>query len=186
MNLRFGNHAAFSEAVKEDLPAVMPLWKDSTPPVGLMETGDAPLIIDKDSREQLNVTIQLAMVATRRSIIIGSALCKNNPLVVDNNNRASACYFLTAPINKFDEYIDVTAGYRVSDEYAPTEVTANGKGFEFVLPPIKNTSGKDVRSIVWVDESEGKQKAKLIIGENASVKVGDESKEIYFQALANS
>lgn len=177
MDLVLGNKIQSSSAsVHKELP----LWTGSRPE-GLISTNAHPLLIDKDSREQLNITVQFQFIANRKSIILGTALGANNPLVTDNNNRKATCYLLPNKINKFATRINVSDGFEITADYMPTNISYTS----FELPTIKNTSGKIAHSIVWVDECEGKSNARLIIGENSDILPNENSLSINFAFVAN-
>lgn len=164
----------------------IPSWKGEKPN-GLFSSGNNPLIIDKDSREKLNITYQLHCIANRKNIVIGSELCKNNPLVTSKKTEIISCYWLPSLINKFDNYIDVSNGKK-------TEFLINPIGVDyksgFTIPPINNNCGKDkVYSIVWVamdnDSDYAQKNARLILGENYYNGVGNESRRISFSFVTN-
>ncbi|MCI8733277.1 MAG: hypothetical protein HFE29_02945 [Clostridia bacterium] len=169
----------------ERLSNNLPLWNLSSVPAGLFNTNGNPLIIEKDSREQLNITYQLHCLTNRRSIILGSVLCKNNPLIVDNPERKISCYLLFKPINKFDALVDVSNGFKIMDGFEVDETVYHLYNRRFKLPAIINSGDKAAKAIVWVDESDVSNNPKLIIGENIEITVGKSSKPIWFTFVAN-
>ena len=188
LHFELGNDAGINDYQRSynDLP----LWNGEKPN-GILSTGDKPLIISKDSREHLNITVQLHCVANRKTIVIGTALCKGNPLVTSSEPRRISCYFLPYRINKFATTIDVSntdivknGCYKVGDDF--TAVHTIDMPCRAYLPSVQNKSGKTMQSICWVDESESLTNAKLIIGENSDVKQGESSQEIWFNFEANS
>ena len=50
---------------------------------------------------------------------------------------------------------------------------------------MQNNSNFSAKAIAWVDATDGVYIAKLIIGENISVPIGEASKEIWFNFKAN-
>lgn len=184
LDLILGNKVGMdniSEEERKTLPDELPEWKSTTKPEGLFTTGENPLIISKDSREQLNFTYQLNSVVNRKSIILGSELNRSNPLITDTKQRTIACYWLPKKINKFATVIDVSNGTIV--QCSPVTDADNRR---FYLPSVQNLSGFDAESICWVDVTDGVHNAKLIIGENRQVKSGENSSPIWFTFNANS
>lgn len=181
LDLIFGNAQDLKGiSLPADMPKKLPLWTSSVKPVGLFSTGENPLIISKDSREQLNFTYQLNSVANRKSIILGTALNSDNPLVTATKARTIVCYWLPHKINKFATTIDVSNGAA-----AQFEVMSDNSSLKFYLQSIQNASDIDAEAIVWVDVTNGEHNAKLIIGENLTVKIGSFSKDIWFNFNAN-
>lgn len=55
----------------------------------------------------------------------------------------------------------------------------------FYFSSVQNNSSFSAEAIAWVDATDGVYNAKLIIGENISVSIGEASKEIWFNFKAN-
>ncbi len=167
-------------SLPDDMPKKLPLWTSTVKPVGIFSTGENPLIISKDSREQLNITYQLNSVANRKGIILGSALNSNNPLITATQLRKIKCYWLPRKINKFAPIIDVSDGAEV---HLPVSICI--ENMKFYLPVVQNLSDIDAEAIAWVDVTDGIHNAKLLIGENRAVGAGELSREIWFNFNAN-
>jgi len=192
--LRMGNNAGLKIVGSlDELLTKLPLWTPSVNPTGLISTESHSLIISKDSREQINFTYQLNLVANRRSIIIGTALCNDNPLVKSNDARIIAIYWLYKPLNKFDVILNLSDKQKakraeITDDekeiWAIKNIPLINK-IKFVLPALENKSGEDAKAIAFVDITNGEEKAKLLIGENIDVKKGELSKAIYFNFMSN-
>lgn len=175
-----GNFTGLANQLSENVAEELPQWRSNSTPIGLLSTMENALIIDKDSREQLNCTIQLNMIVNRRNIILGSELCKNNPLVTATKERTIACYWLPNKINKLATTIDVSNGAEVQ-----FEVITHSENRKFCLPSVQNNSDFSAKAIAWVDVTGGVSNAKLLIGENISVAVGNLSREIWFNFVSN-
>ena len=106
-------------------------------------TTSAPFFISKDSREALNITIQLHHQADDLDIIIGPGLCKYNPLV---SAKQKCCHFMwvydkvldrTDP--KLDQYGDITSGL---GEFPTTQ--AMGIGVRLYVSDMVNNTDRNV------------------------------------------
>lgn len=183
LELELGNKSGFAnlaDDARKKLSKSIPEWELEVKPIGLFSTGENPLIISKDSREQLNFTYQLNSVVNRKSIILGSALNSANPLVTITKARTIACYWLPKKINKFSPVIDVSNGAA-----AQFEIVSDRANRKFHLPSVQNNSSFNAEAIVWVDITDGVYNAKLLIGENAPVAIGEFSQAIWFNFNAN-
>ncbi|MBR1984503.1 MAG: hypothetical protein IKA31_02070 [Clostridia bacterium] len=65
-----------------------------------------PFLVDKDSREQIQLTTQLNFVTHNKNIIIGSAMAHTTPLTTSAENSYKYVLFYNKP-NKFEELINV-------------------------------------------------------------------------------
>lgn len=72
---------------------------DRTTPT-LLQIADNPIILNKDSRQQINLTFQLNFVSDKDYIWIGSALAQNSFLVGNTTPSLRVAYFKRKP-NKF-------------------------------------------------------------------------------------
>lgn len=106
-----------------------------------------PLVIQKDSREALSVMVQLHCVALEDDIVIGPALCQNNPLVTKADSAEKAvAYFLPHRINMLNGTIDLTGAtqttYWVTELYGKMFLDVVGKSGEFkswvIVDPTTN------------------------------------------------
>ncbi|MGN1221886.1 MAG: hypothetical protein ACI4TT_01465 [Christensenellales bacterium] len=65
-----------------------------------------PFLLDKDSREQIQLTTQLNFVTHNKNIIIGSAMAHTTPLTTSVENSYKYVLFQKKP-NKFEEFVNV-------------------------------------------------------------------------------
>ena len=103
LNLRF--HSSADGVNPHDLPQV-----SGVPGGGaiLSFSGNKALVIEKDSREKPNITLQMHIRANQKSVVIGSRLAQNNGLVtnsVDNANRP-VMYLLKDRLLQFNDFVD--------------------------------------------------------------------------------
>ena len=72
----------------------------------LSTVGLEPYVLRKDNREILKVNAQVDFVTNINSLIIGSALAYNNPLIAGTNNLQGAkLYVFTQPLDKFINHV---------------------------------------------------------------------------------
>ena len=72
----------------------------------LLSNINNPIVLRKDSREALKFTYALNFVADDKSIVLGSALTANNPLITYETRRPHL-YLLRSKINRFSSYLDL-------------------------------------------------------------------------------
>lgn len=161
LNLRFHSNADGVNPHK--LPQV-----DSVPANGAMLSfsGNKALVIEKDSREKLNVTIQIHIRANQKSVVIGSRLAQNNGLVtnsVDNENRP-VMYLLKDRLLPFADFIDITAAKAVNytlnvnsaatENYISFNADTNGYKSWAIVDPVENRLyvGKNLDDVVDGEE----------------------------------
>lgn len=65
-----------------------------------------PFLVDKDSREQIQLTVQLNFVTHNKNIIIGSAMARTTPLTTSTENSYKYVLFQNKP-NKFEEFVNI-------------------------------------------------------------------------------
>lgn len=135
---------------------------------------DYPLIIKKDSREALRVMIQLHVVAMSEDIVIGPALCQNNPLITSvNSAKTAVAYYLPRKINMLNSVVDLTgavpATYTVQTVFSDrTSVTLSA-------------ASAPAQSWVLIDPTTNK----LLIGRNIERQVG-QNDSILFCSINNA
>ena len=118
----------------------------TAPRATLISTGGFSFLISKDSREALNITIQLHHQADDLDIIIGPGLCKFNPLV---SAKRKCCHFMwvydkvldrTDP--KLDQYGDITSGL---GEFP----TGQRSGYSVKVPVSQMVNNTDRNVVGW-------------------------------------
>lgn len=134
---------------------------------------DNPLIIQKDSRENIIFTLQLHFRTNRDTIVLGSALSQNNALVSNIvSARAPKMYFLKKPLNKLSSKVDLDGAKRVLN---PIIGTPQDSGKRITIYSVLCLSGSWV-GWALVDPSDDT----LYIGENLPVKAGEVTRPITF------
>lgn len=99
------------------LSAVLPKEERSNVGINYASTRDfriaqepqKALLYRKDSREALRMSYLLEAVAGDNSLIIGSGLARNNPIITNTRYQKPHLYALTRPLGKFEDYINTTA-----------------------------------------------------------------------------
>ncbi|MDR3317926.1 MAG: hypothetical protein LBS99_00625, partial [Clostridiales bacterium] len=148
-----------------------PQFAADAPQIAYFNTGDNPFIIKKDSRENIIFTYQLHMQQTRKSIVIGTALMQNNPLVRGTDaNQAARFVWLPNRLNKFEKTPDLAGAVEV-----PRSNYIHASGSTFYIDGFVNAAERTFRSWAFVDAD-----GYLLIGENGDIVPGESTKQINF------
>ena len=130
---------------------------------------DKPILISKGSTEVPTINYQIDFVANRNSIVIGSTLAKNLPMVSGlQPEHYATLYVLQNRINKFEPIVDLSSGsaMRLRDY-------SNGSGLvinNYKTISFNNWSSSiDGKAWALVDNATGE----LLIGENKEIKAGE-------------
>ena len=133
------------------------------------EFNDNPILLKKGSTEVPTINYQIDFVANRNSIVIGSALAKNLPMVSGlQPEHYATLYVLQNRINKFEPIVDLSSGsaMRLRDY-------SNGSGLvinNYKTISFNNWSSSiDGKAWALVDNATGE----LLIGENKEIKAGE-------------
>lgn len=149
-----------------DLPEIADRDSLSQDSVKMSYTGNKALQVEKDSREKLNVTLQLHIRANLESVVIGSRLAQNNGLVTNavDNERRPIMYLLKSRLHPFNDIIDIadakSVKYTLNIEEATTSnyitFSASTKGYKSwaIIDPIDHRLyvGKNLDDIVDGEE----------------------------------
>ena len=147
---------------------------DGYNPTKKISTGDDYLWLDVGATEIPTFTYQLEFVTNRRTIIVGSALARNLPLVGNKFgiDHTAVLWVLPGKLNKFAKKVDLTGATRISSAY---ENEANwfdsiGTNTMTFKPFTSTVAGQ---SWAMVDGATGE----LLIGENKEI-TGDGETDI--------
>lgn len=162
----------------------------------LLSTINNPLVLRKDGREALKFTYALNFVADDKSIVLGSALTANNPLITYETRRPHL-YLLRSKINRFSSYLNlsnaVDLGEVSAEEYNGNyiglyqdEVTGNLPIAPIPRPPTRPFVAwayaypiEDGETQIFENENGEKVEVptqtggELIIGKNVDIQTGD-------------
>lgn len=136
----------------------------------LFTTGDDPLVLKKDSREQISLSYQIHFIATpnRPNIRIGSGIGRKNTFT-SKENLNYKLYILPNEINEFAHIIDLTNAKQVN--FTVTESATN----QIKIADITATANGKAWALVNVGTTN-----ELIVGENITIKNGEEVSLPYF------
>lgn len=150
----------------------------------LVRMESKPLIVQKDSRETLNVTYQMHLTSNRDSIVLGSLLTRNNLLIRNETTTAPKVFLSTKPINMLRSKLDLSAGTIFANDitsyitiriYPDTKmVHIDNNDFFYDL----DTSNYKAWAIVDPETGE------YYIGEN--FEPGEKPRDIFFNFLDNN
>ena len=160
--------------------------------------GQAPELIRKDSREKLQVNVQINLVTNRKNMIIGSALASYCGAVrgIEADENAARLYIFPEPLNKFTDHLESYITQKLADlpssavEVDDTNTlngfftitgtaAASGKAWAIVTPQTTTTE--------QVEDEEGDVTTQtvthggdLLIGENVDIEQGQAISPVYF------
>ena len=149
------------------------------------------LIIDKDSREKIDVTYQLNFVATDDNYIVGSGLTTFNRLVNDFSGVSSSSQanvyviWLDHPINALNKYIDATGQYVESIALTSTTpyATDNDGYLYWKSRRCPRSSGASAFAVCKMREFGSEQKYELLFGQNVEIDYRGTTDPIYFSTI---
>lgn len=156
----------------------------------LLDYSAHPLIIQKDSRECLNVTTQIHFVTNRKSIVIGSQLAQNNPLVTEcNPSKSAKLYLLPYKLNMLNSIFNLSGGQKIAEDVSGMlQIDAEQKNF--VINGFANTTNIAYQAWAFMQEiyDEGggfTGYGRLYIGENIALAPQQMSKQLNFTFKSN-
>lgn len=149
------------------------------------------LIIEKDSREKIDVTYQLNFVATDDNYIVGSGLTTFNRLVNDFSGVSSSSQanvyviWLDHPINALNKYIDATDQYVESIALTSTTpyATDNDGYLYWKSRRCPKTGGARAFAVCKMREFGSEQKYELLFGQNVEIDYNGTTDPIYFSTI---
>lgn len=149
------------------------------------------LIIDKDSREKIDVTYQLNFVATDDNYIVGSGLTTFNRLVNDFSGVSSSSQaniyviWLDHPINALNRYIDATGQYVESIALTSTTpyATDNEGYLYWKSRRCPRSGGASAFAVCKMREFGSEQKYELLFGQNVEIDYRGTTDPIYFSTI---
>lgn len=149
------------------------------------------LIIEKDSREKIDVTYQLNFVATDDNYIVGSGLTTFNRLVNDFSGVSSSSQanvyviWLDHPINALNKYIDATDQYVESIALTSTTpyATDNDGYLYWKSRRCPRTGGARAFAVCKMREFGSEQKYELLFGQNVEIDYNGTTGPIYFSTI---
>lgn len=139
----------------------LPLFSGSA--IGtIFSTGNYPLLVAKDSRENINVVYQLHFVANRNSIVIGPALTKNCAFVSKANTAKKAVlWYFNSTINMLSK--PTLSGTNLGVNGATYTYNTTNKTATITLP--QNTTANTYKAWALIDPTTGE----IYVGENGEI-----------------
>lgn len=157
-----------------------------------ISTGTNGLVVEKDSREALNLVYQVHFVANRDSIVLGPSLAQANCLTSAKTDGKFALYFFNHKLNMLDKIIDLTGAKYVGDfAYfgGPFSIFTENSGekYKVIIGDIKNeieNTTYQAWGIVQINDASDTY-GKLFIGENVELAYGVTAPNVYFTVRSN-
>lgn len=187
----YGPTVTPSNGVANELPGRDGNIDDSRAFVPYSTLDGQPYILRKDSREKLQVNLQIDFVTNRKDFIIGSALARNCGAVrAATESYGAKLYVLSEPLNKFTDSFPA-AGIDLST-LPSAEVTAGGNqvsivggmpaaGKAWAIVTAQTTETEQVEdergNVVTQSVIRG---GDLLIGQNMEFSAGDAFPVVYF------
>ena len=127
-----------------------------------ISTGDDYLWLDVGATEIPTFTYQLEFVTNRRTIIVGSALARNLPIVGNRfgGEHAAKLYVLPGRLNKFSKTVDLTGATVICEN---KDLFKSFEDYKMTFKPFTSTVAGE--SWAMVDGATGE----LLIGENKEI-----------------
>lgn len=162
---------------------------------GMTDGYSNPLVLRKDSREALKFTYALNFVTDDKSIVLGTALTANNPLITKDTRRPHL-YVLPNKINRFSSYLDLTEATDcgvvtalVGDRdinIVGNKALSSGQSWVYAYPLIvdgsKTTFENEDGEIVQILTQTG---GELIVGKNVDINEYDNVGYLRFYPVHN-
>lgn len=193
----------FTEDNYLDIATSLPSASASFVPDGFFSTaGGMPYLMRKDSREKLQVNVQINLVTNRKNMIIGSALasyCAAVRGMSATDAGVARLYILPEPLNKFTDHLESYITQKLADlPYSTVTVDISGvlnnnDGY-FTITGTAAASGKawaivtpQTTTTEQVEDEEGDvgpqtvtHGGDLLLGENMEISSGEAIPTIYF------
>lgn len=193
----------FTEDNYLDIATSLPSASASFVPEGFFSTaGGMPYLMRKDSREKLQVNVQVNLVTNRKNMIIGSALasyCAAVRGMSATDAGVARLYILPEPLNKFTDHLESYITQKLADlPYSTVTVDISGvlnnnDGY-FTITGTAAASGKawaivtpQTTTTEQVEDEEGDVTTQtvthggdLLLGENMEISSGEAIPTIYF------
>ena len=193
----------FTEDNYLDIATSLPSASASFVPEGFFSTaGGMPYLMRKDSREKLQVNVQINLVTNRKNMIIGSALasyCAAVRGMSATDAGVARLYILPEPLNKFTDHLESYITQKLADlPYSTVTVDISGvlnnnDGY-FTITGTAAASGKawaivtpQTTTTEQVEDEEGDvgpqtvtHGGDLLLGENMEISSGEAIPTIYF------
>lgn len=138
--------------------------------------------IDKNSSEVISVTVQFSGQANRKSIVLGSKLWLNNPLITaPDGAKKGKIYLLSKRLNMLRSAVDLTGAYELPagvEEYMDKWLEGSilrPVGGIGQIKPITNPTTNTYEAWAIVDPTDNG----LYIGENMTIEPGGQTRTIY-------
>ena len=186
-----------------DIATSLPYASASFVPEGFFSTaGGMPYLMRKDSREKLQVNVQVNLVTNRKNMIIGSALasyCAAVRGMSATDAGVARLYILPEPLNKFTDHLESYITQKLADlPYSTVTVDISGvlnnnDGY-FTITGTAAASGKawaivtpQTTTTEQVEDEEGDVTTQtvthggdLLLGENMEISSGEAIPTIHF------
>ena len=191
MRLKLGNGQY--DNLADELTQAKELYKltDATAEAtaGTIAVWNNPMMIDKDSRQQINLTMQLNFISEKDYIWISSNLTNRSGLVGNTEDPLKFAFFKKTPSRFFNNQMVENEDYVITNsDYHPAEATIKHTttiaGESITTPTYKIAGGASPTLIApfyavgWglLDSNN-----KLVLYFNKAVNMGDIAPGIYFQ-----
>lgn len=144
-------------------------------------SGSSALVIMKDSREQIKLSYKLHSVANRETIVIGTALAINNPLIgATDTARAAVLYLLPRKLSMLQGIINLTGAYLVGDFTSDSNAGFTRYGMNgYYLDAVTNPTQETYQSWALIDPTTNQ----LYIGENVELAPSETAPRVYFNFI---
>lgn len=180
ISLGHGNYG--STAIADIIPAAQKLYlldSNANPNSGVVKIWNDPLVINKDSRQMVNLTLQLNFISEKDYIWVSSMLPQHCGFTGQENNALRLAFFNTKPSRFFNNEMDMVI---VNSNLTTSQYNITTYGLNLPTPTYKinfsstHRAGADYVGWGIIDSNN-----KVILYYNKAIKNGEIPPTLYFQ-----
>ena len=148
----------------------------TNPSVVAIDFSTNPIAVDKDSGEQINVTLQYHHQAIEESIVIGSELCAKNRLIYNGTPLKWSLVLLPYRLNQLRNIVNLDGAAILEDKVDNLGIFSMLSGQRFIaITAPRNTTGQTYQSWAVINGETNE----LFLGENVELAAGAKAPDIY-------
>ncbi len=176
----WANQISEPASVKHGLFDKLPSIDTATanPGATYIDFSSNPIAVDKDSREQINLTLQYHHQAVDESIVMGSELCAKNRMVYTGKPIRWSIVLLPYRLNQLRNIVNLDGAAILRDKADTLGISSYkiGRGTRYIkLTAPTNTTGQTYKSWAIINGETNE----LFLGDNIELAPGAKAPDIY-------